>query len=105
MNPPQKGALSWRQPMSRLRTFLAVELDRAVRARCVALQQALGRSGADVKWVEPDNLHLTLLFLGEVDEREVPAVCRCVAAACAGQAAFTASVEKVGFFGNPRRPR
>ena len=51
--------------------------------RMVALQESLGRTGADVKWVEPENLHVTLLFLGEVDMREVNDVCKAVAKAFA----------------------
>jgi 2'-5' RNA ligase len=91
--------------MSRLRTFIAVELDESIRSRCVALQEVLGRASRDVKWVEPENLHVTLLFLGEVDERDVPAVCRSVADTCAGLAVFGLSVEKAGCFGDRRRPR
>lgn len=91
--------------MARLRTFIAVEVEPAVRSRLVALQETLGRSAGDVKWVEPENLHVTLLFLGEVDERDVTDVCRAVAAVCAARQAFVMSVEGVGSFGNPRRPR
>jgi 2'-5' RNA ligase len=91
--------------MARVRTFIAVGLDRAVRDRVLALQEALAGTGAEVKWVEPENLHVTLLFLGEVDDRDLPPVCR-VAAECAGrQAPFALSVEGAGCFGNPRRPR
>src|SRR5262249_53682586 len=77
----------------------------SIRSRCVALQEVLGHAGAAVKWVEPDNIHVTLLFLGEVDERDVPAVCRSVADSCAGLAPFGMSVEGGGSFGNRRRPR
>ena len=65
--------------MARIRTFIAVDPGKAVRDRAVALQENLVRAGVEVKWVEPENLHVTLLFLGEVDDREVPAVCRRVA--------------------------
>jgi 2'-5' RNA ligase len=91
--------------MARLRTFIAVDLGKAVRDRAVALQQQIARTGAVVKWVEPANIHLTLLFLGEVDSREVPGVCK-IAAECAGRhPAFGLSVEGVGCFPNARRPR
>jgi 2'-5' RNA ligase len=90
--------------MARLRTFLAVDLGAAIRARCVTLQETLSRSGT-LKWVEPENLHVTLLFLGEVDDRAVAGVCRAVADCCAGVDAFPLTVEGVGCFGNPRRPR
>lgn len=91
--------------MSRLRTFIAVELNDDIRARLISLQQLLGRTGADVKWVEPDNLHITLLFLGEVDERALNDVCGAVTEACATVPPFFLSVQRLGSFGNPRRPR
>jgi 2'-5' RNA ligase len=91
--------------MARLRTFIAVDLGTAIRDRCVALQETLACTGTAVKWVEPENLHVTILFLGEVDERTVPDVCRAVAVCCGRHEGFTLGVEKLGCFGNPRRPR
>jgi 2'-5' RNA ligase len=91
--------------MARLRTFIAVDLGKSLRDRCLSMQENLARTGADVKWVEEDNLHVSLLFLGEVDEREIAALCRAVADGCADHDAFTLSVETVGCFPNPRRPR
>jgi 2'-5' RNA ligase len=91
--------------MARLRTFIAVGIDKAIRDRAVALQESLGRAGADVKWVEPENMHVTLLFLGEVEDRTLPAVCRVVAEVAAGLAPFEMRVEGAGCFPSPRRPR
>jgi 2'-5' RNA ligase len=91
--------------MARLRTFIGVDIGKAIRDRVVALQENLARVAAEVKWVEPENLHVTLLFLGEVDDREVPAVCRVVAEQVQQHSAFSMSIEKVGCFPNPRRPR
>jgi 2'-5' RNA ligase len=91
--------------MARLRTFLAIDVGKAIRDRCLALQDALARDGAELKWVEEENIHLTLLFLGEVEDRELPPLCRAVADCCAERDTFTLSVESVGCFPNPRRPR
>jgi 2'-5' RNA ligase len=91
--------------MSRLRTFLAVEVGPAIRGRLVELQETLARSADAVKWVEEENLHVTLIFLGEVDERDVVDVCRGVSKVCAEVEAFPMSIEGVNVFGNPRRPR
>ena len=91
--------------MSRIRTFVAVDLGKAIRDRAVALQHALARTGTEVKWVEPENLHLTLLFLGEVEDREIPQVCRIISEETGKHAPFPLSVESVGCFPNPRRPR
>ncbi len=91
--------------MARIRTFIAIDPGKAIQDRLVSLQETLARTGAAVKWVERDNLHLTLLFLGEVDERAVPGVCQVVSETAAKQAAFGMTVEAAGCFPNPRRPR
>src|SRR5262245_52845761 len=91
--------------MARLRTFIALDPGKPIRDRLIALQESLARTGTEVKWVEPENLHVTLLFLGEVDDRAVLEVCRAVSESCAPLPPFAMTVEKVGSFGNPRRPR
>ena len=91
--------------MNRLRTFIAVDPGKTIRARLVALQENLARAGSAMKWVEPENLHVTLLFLGEVDNRDVPDVCRAVSACCREIEAFEMMVGGVHCFGSPRRPR
>src|SRR5438874_2580816 len=91
--------------MKRTRTFIALDPGKAIRDRLVTLQEQLTRSGAEVKWVEPNNLHVTLLFLGEVDQRDLMPVCRAVAAQAAELPAFPMTVEKAGAFPNLRRPR
>jgi 2'-5' RNA ligase len=91
--------------MARLRTFIAVDIGKTIRDRAVALQEKLAQTGAAVKWVEPQNIHVTLLFLGEVEDREVPAVCRAVADETRTHLPFRLSIEGVGCFPNPRRPR
>jgi RNA 2',3'-cyclic 3'-phosphodiesterase len=49
-----------------LRLFFGLTLTDEVRLTVVALQQRLRNGGARVKWVEPENLHFTLRFLGEM---------------------------------------
>ncbi len=91
--------------MVRLRTFIGVGLENSLRDRAIALQEKLAATGAQVKWVEPDNLHVTLLFLGEVGERDLVGVCRAVTQTCSRQSPFSLSLEGVGCFPNTRRPR
>jgi 2'-5' RNA ligase len=91
--------------MARLRTFIAVDLGKSIRDRLVSLQERLAQSGAPVKWVEVENLHVTLLFLGEVEDRDVPAVCRAAADVCREHTPFPLTVEAAGSFPNARRPR
>jgi 2'-5' RNA ligase len=61
-----------------VRLFAAVDLSADSRVAIAAEQRrmasALGPAGRSLKWVRQDNAHLTLLFLGHVDEERVPAV-------------------------------
>ena len=54
-----------------MRCFVAVALPPDVKALLVLVQEALKRSDAHVKWVEEENLHLSLKFLGDLDEEAV----------------------------------
>jgi 2'-5' RNA ligase len=91
--------------MPRARTFIAVELPPDVRDACVGLQESLAPSAPGVKWVEEENLHITLLFLGEVDDRDLIGVCRAVQRVCDGIEPFSLTVAGAGCFGDARRPR
>lgn len=53
-----------------MRVFIAIELSDNIRESLAQIQSHLKYSGADVKWVEKDNIHLTLKFLGEVAEEK-----------------------------------
>jgi len=55
-----------------MRLFVAIPLAEEVRAHLVAVQERLQTSGADIKWVEPENLHLTVSFLGDQQESLLP---------------------------------
>jgi 2'-5' RNA ligase len=91
--------------MARIRTFIAVALSEPIRDAVVALQKELARTGTAVKWVEPENLHVTLVFLGEVEDRAIPQVCRITTDAVRGHAPFRLTVERTSAFPSPRRPR
>ena len=91
--------------MPGIRTFIAIDLGKTIRDRVVALQESLAAVAPEVKWALPHNLHLTLLFLGEVDQREIHDVCKAVKDAAATVAEFSLTVAGAGGFPNSRRPR
>ncbi|MBY0514068.1 MAG: RNA 2',3'-cyclic phosphodiesterase [Gemmataceae bacterium] len=91
--------------MARIRTFVAVEIGDQIRRNAVALQERLAKVAPEVRWAAPESLHVTLLFLGEVDEREVVDVCRAVKAVAAGEPPFPLRVSGVGAFPTVRRPK
>lgn len=87
-----------------MRTFIAVEIDQAVRQRTAGLIERLRPLSGGVSWVGPDKLHFTLKFLGDVDQRQIPEVCQAVETAAAGFGPFEIAVQGVGAFPRVNRP-
>ena len=57
-----------------MRLFVAIELSSDLRARLVKMQDAVRAVAANLSFTRPENLHLTLKFLGEVPDAQVPQV-------------------------------
>jgi 2'-5' RNA ligase len=91
--------------MGRTRTFIAVDVGDGIRNNAIGLQELLAKTGAEVKWVTPESLHITILFLGEVDDRELHTVCRAVKEIAATEPPFPLRVSGVGAFPTIRRPK
>lgn len=91
--------------MSRIRCFIGVDIGDEIRSKAAALQQTLAAHGAGVKWVDPESMHITLLFLGEVDDRDLLTVCKAVKSAAAREEAFPMRASGVGAFPTLRRPK
>ncbi len=91
--------------MSNIRTFVAVEVSSDVRARARELIRKLEPAGAKISWVEPQNLHLTLKFLGDVPDNETPDVCRAVEQAVRTVAPFDLEFVSAGAFPSFAKPR
>lgn len=91
--------------MESVRTFIAVEVWPEIRERAKTLVKRLKETTAKVKWAEPDDIHLTLNFLGDVPMTEIPAVCDVVAKAVAPFRAFDVEVYGIGVFPHFDNPR
>ena len=86
-----------------MRCFVAIEIPEDIRTDLVALQKELaGRVDVhrgDVKWVEPEGMHLTLKFLGEVPDNQIVDVCNITKEVADRRAAFDLAIKEVGTFG------
>ncbi|MEE9584223.1 MAG: RNA 2',3'-cyclic phosphodiesterase [Candidatus Brocadiales bacterium] len=91
--------------MGKLRTFVAVEIDRAIKGRFGNLQKKLKEAGGDVKWVEVENIHVTLKFLGHIDDTDLPLAKDIIKVAVANLDPFFVKFKGVGAFPRPERPR
>lgn len=89
--------------MERLRVFIAIQLPDAVRAQVARLQEKLKEADADVKWVEPQNIHLTLKFMGEVDPDKIETLYGGLSEAIGEQGKFPISLAGIGAFPSMRR--
>lgn len=87
-----------------MRTFIAIELPEAVLDDLGALSKRLRASGAKASWVRCENMHLTLRFLGEIDDRAVARICEHLADGYRNVSPFELSVHGVGAFPNTRKP-
>ncbi len=88
-----------------LRTFIAVSIPETHRQLIASFQSNLKRCGADVRWVRPEAMHLTLRFLGDLTEDQVQTVITAVRIAAEGTASFPLVIEGTGGFPNVARPR
>ncbi len=90
-----------------MRLFVALELTAAWRQALSAVQKRLRRldRNACVRWVDPGGIHLTLRFLGEVDEDRVQPLAAALQSALAGHDAPRLAPAGLGTFPSARRPR
>ena len=91
--------------MQTLRAFIAVALSPFNRAAIAKTIRRLETVDGGIKWVDPDQLHLTLHFLGDVQFADVKPVCEVVREAVADFAPFGLHLGGIGAFPDQREPR
>jgi 2'-5' RNA ligase len=88
-----------------IRSFLAFELPQEIKNEVVRISAAAKNSGLDAGWVKPDNIHLTMVFLGDMAERDMPDILSSKDNAVKGTTPFEISLSGMGLFPDIRRPR
>ena len=88
-----------------LRLFIALEMDTLLHAGIEALANDIKRLGLHASWVPVHNMHLTLKFLGDTDEKFVEPVKRIIDECAHVTAPFEISLQDAGVFPDFRRPR
>ena len=88
------------------RLFVAIPIPEPFRNEIIAIQRELKPLAlGDVRWTNPEQLHLTLKFLGNVAASAVPSLKSALTEACAGVQPFVLRARGIGFFPNERQPR
>lgn len=95
-----------------IRAFLAVELSHGLRAELASIQQELKhriepelKRGTRISWAQPALIHLTLKFLGDMDEQVIDPLRAAVDQAIGSQGAVMVPLERLGAFPRPDSPR
>lgn len=97
--------------MEQLRLFIAIDLDEVLRAELLRIQTQLQyeytrtQVAQDcVRWVSPQNIHLTLKFLGNTQPSQIDALKQVLERVAQTTAPFVVNARGVGCFPNQRRP-
>jgi 2'-5' RNA ligase len=87
------------------RTFVAVPVPDKLGEKLAHLQTLVAADCPGVSWIDPAHFHLTLAFLGDVDNVDLGAVCRAATGATAGFGPLDLRLEGLGAFPVPEKPR
>ncbi|MBM7844844.1 RNA 2',3'-cyclic phosphodiesterase [Herpetosiphon giganteus] len=87
------------------RCFIALDLPADCHAQLLAIQAELRRLKLPIRWSKPENLHLTLQFLGNVAVERLPSLQQSLSTALTTQPAPILSCNTWGYFPNASQPR
>ncbi len=88
-----------------IRAFIAVTLDPKVIDKIADASARFGPELPGVRWIAPGNFHLTLKFLGGIDEAMIEPIGACLREQLRLFQRFTINAKGLGVFPSPRRPR
>ncbi len=88
-----------------IRAFIALDISQSVRQEAEQLIDNLRHIGADVKWSDPQQMHMTLKFLGDTPGNQIPEVSSVLEQLSHRYAPLTLIATSVGAFPNLRGPR
>lgn len=87
-----------------MRLFFALELPSEIKTALGALQTEMRQTRAAIGWTKPENMHLTLRFLGEVEAAALPALKEICVQTAQQTAPLRLTLNGIGFFPNDRKP-
>ena len=88
-----------------IRTFIAIELPVKVKQVALQIQNQLGESIEGIRWIKHENIHLTVKFLGNVEENRINDISAAVLNAVKGISVMNLKTGHLGIFPNEKRPR
>lgn len=89
--------------MSELRAFLAIDVDEDLKAKMYKIVKQFKQIDANIKYVELENLHLTLKFFGDIDTEGIDLLSSKIEQVVSNFDAFTIKIKGCGAFPNANR--
>ncbi|MFH1445041.1 MAG: RNA 2',3'-cyclic phosphodiesterase [Nanoarchaeota archaeon] len=84
-----------------MRLFIAVDLDAEITEKIENEINPIRKKGVDVAFTLPENLHITMKFLGEVAEQQIEKLKEDVSSTLSGVKQFKVDIKGMGYFGRP----
>lgn len=81
-----------------MRIFIAVDLPSEIKEKILSYCESISPLCSNIKWVERENFHLTLKFMGEINEKEFELVKTCVSCVAREFKPFNITLSGTGFF-------
>lgn len=91
--------------MTTIRSFIAIEIDEQNKQKISSLIAQLKKSDTHIKWITENQMHLTLKFLGNINETDVEKISNSLKFVAKTFSAFTIQFSRIGAFPNIDRPR
>jgi len=87
------------------RIFIAVPLDPVLHGAVAVLERQLESAGVVLRWINPESLHFTLRFLGQISTAQLARARRAAREAVEAAGAFRIRLAGLGAFPSARRPQ
>lgn len=91
--------------MQTIRAFISIEIPQEIKEKISLIQEQLRVIETPISWVRLDSIHLTLKFLGNIPEEQIPDIKKCIVTAVSGISPFKVNVKGGGVFPNLNYPR
>lgn len=88
-----------------MRTFIAIDLPEAIKDKIAELENDFKKLDLGFRWVKPENLHLTLKFLGDVKPEQIDAIKKAITKVSDEFSVFKTRLDGFGFFPDKKKPR
>jgi len=88
-----------------IRAFIAMDLDSKIKRSIQNIQEQLCQASCDINWVKPENVHLTLKFLGNIQEDKIPEIIQKLISLTGRFPPISSQLTHLGMFPDTTRPK